>query len=196
MPVPEFVARLRAHIGHDLLWLSSATAVVLDDHGRVLLGRRSDTGTWALPGGIVDPAEQPADAAIREVFEETGVFAVPERLLAVTVSRPFSYPNGDQVQYLDLAFHCRAIGGEARVNDSESTEVGWHELDSLPEVSERTHNFLAQAIADDPVAAFAFSGVAAILGDVPFSGVDTPEVVGDSVLALSRVSTASGVVEI
>jgi 8-oxo-dGTP diphosphatase len=72
MPVPEFVARLREHIGHDLLWLSSATAVVLDDDGRVLLGRRSDTGTWALPGGIVDPAEQPADAAIREVFEETG----------------------------------------------------------------------------------------------------------------------------
>ena len=165
MPIPEFVARLRAHIGHDLLWLSSATAVVLDDDGRVLLGRRSDTGTWALPGGIVDPAEQPADAAIREVFEETGVVAVPERLFAVTVSRPFSYPNGDQVQYLDLAFRCRAIGGEARVNDSESTEVGWHALDSLPEVSERTNDFLAQALAGDAATAFAFSGVSAILGE-------------------------------
>lgn len=170
MPVPEFVARLREHIGHDLLWLSSATAVVLDDYGRVLLGRRSDTGTWALPGGIVDPAEQPADAAIREVFEETGVVAVPERLLAVTVSRPFSYPNGDQVQYLDLAFRCRAIGGEARVNDSESTEVGWHALDSLPEVSKRTNDFLAQALADNAPASFVFSGVSAILGEAPLAG--------------------------
>ena len=165
MPVPEFVARLRAHIGHDLLWLSSATAVVLDDSGRVLLGRRSDTGTWDLPGGIVDPAEQPADAAIREVFEETGVVAVPERLLAVTVSRPFSYPNGDEVQYLDLVFRCRPIGGEARVNDSESTEVGWHALDSLPEVSERTHNFLAQAMADNAATAFTFSGGPAAMLD-------------------------------
>jgi 8-oxo-dGTP pyrophosphatase MutT (NUDIX family) len=170
MPVPEFVARLREHIGHDLLWLSSATAVVLDDDGRVLLGRRSDTGTWALPGGIVDPAEQPADAAIREVFEETGVVAVPERLLAVTVCRPFGYPNGDQVQYLDLAFRCRPIGGEARVNDSESTEVGWHALDSLPEVSERTSDFLAQALADSAATAFAFSGVPAILGEAPLAG--------------------------
>jgi 8-oxo-dGTP pyrophosphatase MutT (NUDIX family) len=170
MPVPEFVARLREHIGHDLLWLSSATAVVLDDQGRVLLGRRSDTGTWALPGGVVDPAEQPADAAVREVFEETGVIAVPERLFAVTVSKPFSYPNGDQVQYLDLAFRCRAIGGEARVNDSESTEVAWHALDSLPAVSQRTHNFLAQALTDDASAAFAFSGVAAILGEACLTG--------------------------
>jgi 8-oxo-dGTP pyrophosphatase MutT (NUDIX family) len=165
MPVPEFVARLREHIGHDLLWLSSATAVVLDDQGRVLLGRRSDTGTWALPGGVVDPAEQPADAAIREIFEETGVVAVPERLFTVTVSQPFSYPNGDQVQFLDLAFRCRAVGGEARVNDSESTEVGWHSLDSLPAVSQRTHNYLAQAMTDDAATAFAFSGVSAILGE-------------------------------
>ncbi len=169
MPVPEFVARLRVHVGHDLLWLSSATAVVLDDHGRVLLGRRSDSGTWALPGGIVDPAEQPADAAIREVFEETGVVAVPDRLITVTVSRPFSYPNGDHVQYLDLAFRCRAIGGEARVNDSESTEVGWHAPDSLPEVSERTRSFLAQALADNPETAFNFSGVATILGEAPLT---------------------------
>jgi len=166
MPIPEFVSRLRMHIGHDLLWLSSATAVVLDDRGRVLLGRRADTGTWALPGGVVDPAEQPADAAIREVFEETGVVAVPERLIAVTVSRPFSYPNGDEVQYLDLAFRCRAIGGEARVNDAESTEVGWHDLDSLPEVSQRTHNFLAHATADNAAAAFAFSGVTEVLGNL------------------------------
>jgi 8-oxo-dGTP pyrophosphatase MutT (NUDIX family) len=101
MPIPEFVAKLRAHVGHDLLWLSSATAVVLDERGRILLARRSDTGAWALPGGIIDPAEQPAHAVIREVFEETGVIAEPERLIEVAVSPRFAYPNGDEVQYLD-----------------------------------------------------------------------------------------------
>jgi 8-oxo-dGTP pyrophosphatase MutT (NUDIX family) len=165
MPIPDFVAHLRAHVGHDLLWLSSATAVVLDEAGRVLLGRRSDTGTWALPGGIIDPAEQPADAAIREVYEETGVVAVPEHLIAVTVARPFAYPNGDKVHYLDLVFRCRAVGGEARVNDAESVEVGWHPLGSLPAVSERTVSFLSQATPGSVATAFAFSGLAAVLGD-------------------------------
>jgi 8-oxo-dGTP pyrophosphatase MutT (NUDIX family) len=166
MPIPDFVARLRAHVGHDLLWLSSATAIVLDGRGRVLLGRRSDSGAWALPGGIVDPAEEPADAAVREVFEETGVVAVPERLIAVTVTEPFAYPNGDQVQYLDLVFRCRAVGGEPRVNDAESVEVGWHEIDSLPEVSELTVGFLSQARSPGVATDFHFSGVSAVLGDL------------------------------
>ncbi len=165
MPIPDFVARLRSHIGHDLLWLSSATAVVLDERGRVLLGRRSDTGSWALPGGIIDPAEQPADAAIREVFEETGVVAVPESLIAVTVCPPFAYPNGDQVQYLDLAFRCRAVGGEARVNDAESVEVGWHEADALPAVSGHSFDLLNQATSSSASTGFAFSGVTAVLAE-------------------------------
>jgi hypothetical protein len=56
------------------------------------------------------------------------------------------------------------------VNDSESTEVGWHALDSLPEVSERTNDFLAQALAENAATAYAFSGVAAILGEAPLTG--------------------------
>jgi len=166
MPIPEFVAKLRAHVGHDLLWLSSATAVVQDGRGRILLARRSDTGSWALPGGIVDPAEQPADAAIREIFEETGVIAVPERLIEVTVSPRFAYPNGDQVQYLDIVFSCRAVGGEARVNDGESLEVGWYSPDSLPAVSPRSVAFVGRALSDRPAAEFAFSGVSEVLRDL------------------------------
>lgn len=166
MPTPDFVAKLRRHIGHELLWLSSATAVVCDDQNRVLLARRSDTGRWAPPGGIIDPAEQPADAASREVFEETGVIAVPERLIEVTVSPRFAYPNGDEVQYLDLVFGCRAVGGEARVNDGESEEVGWYALDSLPEISPRTAAFLRGATSESPATAFAFSGLNHVIGDL------------------------------
>ncbi len=163
MPTPEFVTRLRARIGHDLLWLSTATAVVFDAERQVLLGRRADNGTWAPPGGIIDPAEQPADAAVREVFEETGVLAVPERLVAVTVAPSATLPNGDQVQYLDLLFRCQAIGGEARVNDSESVEVGWFSLGTLPPLSERTLSLLERTTSDAAEAAFTFSGVARVL---------------------------------
>jgi 8-oxo-dGTP pyrophosphatase MutT (NUDIX family) len=166
MPTPEFVAGLRAHVGHDLLWLSTAAGVVLDADGRVLLGRRSDTGNWGLPGGIIDPGEEPADAAVREIYEETGVIAVPEALVAVSVSGVVTYPNGDVVQYLEVLFRCRATGGTARVNDSESVEVSWHAPDDLPDLDARTLKRIAQGMAGADRAAYAFSGVAKVLGPV------------------------------
>jgi len=159
VPTPDFVAELRAHIGHAPLWLSTAAGVVLDSGDRVLLGRRSDTGGWALPGGIVDPAEEPADAAVREVLEETGVRVVPERLVAVTVSPRMTYPNGDRVQYLELTFRCRPVGGEARVNDTESLEVAWHSLGALPPLSKHALSLLAHATSGKAEAAFAFTRI-------------------------------------
>jgi 8-oxo-dGTP pyrophosphatase MutT (NUDIX family) len=164
MPTPSFVSELRSLVGHKPLWLSVAIAVVLDDERHVLLGRRADTGSWALPGGIIDPGEQPADAAVRECFEETGVLAVPETLTSVSVSQPVTYPNGDQVQYLELTFRCRAVGGEAHVNDEESLEVRWHALNALPDLDEHDHclNLLTQAVNSDGNAAYGFSGVAEV----------------------------------
>lgn len=162
MPTPPFVIELRALIGHRPLWLATAAGVVVED-GRVLLGRRADTGEWALPGGIVDPAEHPADAAVREVYEETGVLAAPERLTSVSVSPPRTYANGDQVQYLELAFRCRAVCGDACVNDSESVEVGWHALDDLPDVDDDTRRRITEATGPAERAAFIFSGLTQVL---------------------------------
>lgn len=163
MPTPDFVLSLRSRVGHELLWLSTAAGVVFDADGRLLLERRSDTGNWALPGGIIDPGEEPADAAVREIFEETGVIAVPERLVSVSAAPPTTYRNGDQVQYLDHTFRCRAAGGAARVNDSESVEVGWFPLGALPTLSERTLRLLQLATSDAAAAAFIFAGVARVL---------------------------------
>ena len=166
MPTPAFVLDLRAHIGHQMLWLSTAAGVVLDGEDRVLLVRRADNGAWTLPGGIIDPAEQPADAAVREVFEETGVVAVPERLTSVRVSGPATYPNGDQVQYLELAFLCRPTGGEARVNDDESVEVRWYPRDALPAMDSVGLDLIRQAVSGAPEAAFTFSGRREVLGSI------------------------------
>jgi 8-oxo-dGTP pyrophosphatase MutT (NUDIX family) len=167
MPTPEFVTDLRTHIGHDLLWLSTAAGVVLDDDGRVLLGRRADTGIWALPGGIIEPGEEPADAAVREIFEETGVIAVPEALAAVTVCDQVTYPNGDVVRYLELLFRCRPCGGSARVNDSESIEVSWHPLSAvgeLPDLSAGSLSRINLVVSGAAKPAYAFSGVEKVLG--------------------------------
>jgi len=133
MPIPPFVADLRAKVGTDLLWLTGVTAVVLDDEGRVLLGQRADSGRWALISGVLEPGEQPAVAMVREIREETGVDAVVDALYAVDVTEPVHYPNGDRSQYLDLLFVAHATGGEAHAADDESLAVGWFPIDDLPE---------------------------------------------------------------
>ena len=132
MPIPEFVLALRDRVGHDPLWLPGVSAVVLDDDGRVLLGRRADNGRWAVVSGILEPGEEPGVAAVREVLEETGVVAEVVALTAVSVSEVVRYPNGDVAQYLDVCFWCRATGGTAAVGDDESLEVGWFPPDALP----------------------------------------------------------------
>ncbi|MGQ4441937.1 NUDIX domain-containing protein [Streptomyces violaceoruber] len=150
MATPDFIRDLRASAGHQLLWLPGVTAVVFDDEGRVLLGRRSDNGRWSLIGGIPEPGEQPAACAVREVEEETAVQCVVERLVLVQALKPVTYDNGDVCQFMDITFRCRAVGGEARVNDDESLEVGWFEVDALPDINEFGQTRVKQALSDAP----------------------------------------------
>jgi 8-oxo-dGTP pyrophosphatase MutT (NUDIX family) len=149
MPVPEFVVALRTRIGHAPLPLNGVIAVVLDDHDRVLLGRRSDTSDWALITGCLEPGEQPADGARREVFEETGVTVQVERLLSIEALDLSVAPNGDQVYWLAIGFRCRLVAGDARVNDDESVEVGWFAPDALPALPPHQTRCLTLALAAD-----------------------------------------------
>ncbi|MFJ3718575.1 NUDIX hydrolase [Streptomyces sp. NPDC090057] len=150
MATPDFIRTLRASAGQQLLWLPGVTAIVFDDEGRVLLGRRSDTRKWSVIGGIPEPGEQPAACAVREVFEETAVDCVPERVVLVQSLQPVTYPNGDVCQYMDITFRCRAVGGEARVNDDESLEVGWFTVDALPDLHEFGLFRIKQAMSESP----------------------------------------------
>ncbi|WP_030613946.1 NUDIX hydrolase [Streptomyces fulvoviolaceus] len=150
MATPDFIRTLRESIGHEPLWLPGVSAVVFDDAGRVLLNRRSDTGKWSLIGGIPEPGEQPAACAVREIHEETGVRAVVERVVLVQALKPVTYGNGDTCQYMDISLLCRAVGGEARVNDDESLEVGWFAVDALPQLNEFGLLRIKMAMSDAP----------------------------------------------
>jgi ADP-ribose pyrophosphatase YjhB (NUDIX family) len=150
MATPEFITTLRASAGQQLLWLPGVSAVVFNEQREVLLGRRVDTGGWAVLAGLPEPGEQPAEAAVREVLEETGVHCVVERVVSVDAQPPIVYPNGDHCQYMDITLRCRAVGGEARVNDDESLEVGWFPLTALPELSERSLARIRRAQDEGP----------------------------------------------
>ena len=49
---------------------------------------------------------------------------------------------------MDITFRCRAVGGEARVNDDESLEVGWFAVDALPELNEFALFRIKQALSE------------------------------------------------
>jgi 8-oxo-dGTP pyrophosphatase MutT (NUDIX family) len=135
VPIPDFIRDLREKIGPAPLWLAGATAVVVDGD-RILLIRRSDTGEWTPITGIIDPGEEPAVTLVREALEEANVDIEVEWLSSTGVTRRVRYENGDEAQYLDLAFRCRYLGGDPRPVDGEASEVAWFPLDGMPPMSE------------------------------------------------------------
>lgn len=139
MATPEFILRQRAKLGHELLWLSGCTAVVLRDGAEgpeTLLVQRTDNGLWTPVAGIIDPGEQPYAAALREVREEAGVIAAIERLAWVTVTDIITYGNGDQTQYIDHTFRCRWVSGEPRPDHEETAQARFFPIDRLPPMDE------------------------------------------------------------
>ncbi|TFB86242.1 NUDIX domain-containing protein [Cryobacterium algoricola] len=131
MATPDFVLELRKSIGHAPLWLIGVTAVVVRGD-EALLVRRADNGNWSNVAGVVDPGEEPADAAAREVLEESGLVAEVDALVGVFASEPLQYANGDHAQYLDVLFLCRWVSGEPHPADGENTAAAWWPLDALP----------------------------------------------------------------
>ncbi len=148
MPTPDFILSLRERIGHAPLWLPGVKAVVLRaNDAEVLLVRRADNGRWTLPAGILEPGEEPADTAVREVQEETGVKADPRRLAGVATTAETTYPNGDRARYLDVIMVLDAVAGRPRVNDDENLEVGWFPVDATPELPPLHRRALTWALA-------------------------------------------------
>ncbi len=125
MPISDYLRGLRAKVGTDLLLVPAVTMVCRDEDGRVLLARHADNDRWALPGGSIDPDETPADAAVRELWEEAGVRATPERILGVYGGPLFTvtYPNGDQIVSVDTVFACRIDSGTLAADQDEITEL-------------------------------------------------------------------------
>ncbi len=135
MPLPEYIRHLRQKVGHDLIMMPAVAAIIFNDAGEVLLQLRSDNHLWALPGGAVEPGEEPADALIREVWEETSLRVLPLRISGVYGGENglITYPNQDQVAIIAITFVCSVMEGEPKIDDDETLELRYFPVDALPE---------------------------------------------------------------
>jgi 8-oxo-dGTP pyrophosphatase MutT (NUDIX family) len=136
MPLSGYLKGLREKVGHELLALPSVAIAILDVNGRVLCGLHADKKVWVLPGGLVEPGEHPADAAVRETWEETGLIVEPTGILGVFGGPELviHYANGDVASYVGIIFRGVVTGGELTADGSETLDVRYlsrAELDKL-----------------------------------------------------------------
>lgn len=105
-------------------------AVVGDDRGRLLLIQRADSGVWLYPTGWADVGYSPAEVAVKEVQEETGVTCEVIRPLAILDGLRAGF---SRVPLYSLVFLCRATGGTVSPHPQECLDAGWFGRDELPE---------------------------------------------------------------
>jgi 8-oxo-dGTP diphosphatase len=112
----------------------AAYAVVVES-GRVLLPRlvEGEPVRWTLPGGGIDPGEDPADAAVREVFEETGYAVELDELLGidslVIAAADRLDPSDGSMHALRIVYRAHVVGGDLRDEADGSTDsAAWFDL--------------------------------------------------------------------
>jgi 8-oxo-dGTP diphosphatase len=119
-----------------------AVCVIERSDGAVLLVRLSYRNSWGLPGGLLKRGETPADAARREVLEESG--------LAVDLLGDPAVVVDEEAQRVDIVFRARLPNGTdpttAEARSPEILEVAWFPADRLPDLQFETSGaFMALA---------------------------------------------------
>ena len=118
----------------------AAYAVIVQD-GRILLAHWNQGGYsgWTLPGGGIDPGEDPADAAVREITEETGYRAELGELIGVD-SKVIPAENrlsgsGVPLHALRIVYTAAIVGGELTNElDGSTDEAAWFALDDVASI--------------------------------------------------------------
>jgi 8-oxo-dGTP pyrophosphatase MutT (NUDIX family) len=136
MPISDFLVQLRQKVGHDLLLLPSAAVAIHDEQMRLLLCLHADKNLWVTPGGLIEPGEHPADAAVRETWEETGLMVELTGVLGVYGGEDLiiDYPNGDKAAYIGTIFRGQITGGTLRPDGKEILEIKYFAHNELSDV--------------------------------------------------------------
>lgn len=111
-----------------------AAAVLIEQEGRVLLVRRVNEpfrGLWTLPAGFINGGEDPAEAAARECFEETGLNVRVTGVLDIISGK--EHPRGAD---FIIVYRAAVVGGDLKPDD-DADAVEWFARENLPPLAFR-----------------------------------------------------------
>ena len=136
----EIGQRFRQELGY-ITPKVGAYAAIFNDRGEILLMDRVDGSGWCLPCGWVEPNEKPAETAVREVREETGLDVVVRQLVGV-FTRPPGGRNGPHTM-IAVVHMCEVVGGELTLSH-EGVDLRYWPIDDVT-IWHATHEQYARA---------------------------------------------------
>jgi ADP-ribose pyrophosphatase YjhB (NUDIX family) len=145
---PEIVTSWLSEVGHGIPGYVTPKvavgAVVGNEAGEMLLMQRGDSGFWLYPTGWADIGYSPAEVAIKEVLEETGIEADPIRVIGIFDGLRF---GARALPFYSVVFHLRAAGGALKPHPLEARDVGWFAEDALPTPLAGAERWVSMAFA-------------------------------------------------
>lgn len=131
VPTEEVHERLTRSLGYVTPNIG-VKAAIFDEEGRILLMERPDEpvkGTWDIPGGAVEPFEGPAETAVRETREETGLDVETIEVVDAYPMEPNALnPHG----HVLLLYLCKKISGTLQLS-REGTDLRYWDIEDVPE---------------------------------------------------------------
>lgn len=145
----DYVKYIREKVGHSEIILNYAGCIVLNGQKEILLQKRRDCNEWGFLGGVVELGESLEEAAVREVYEESGLRAKVDSLFGVYSKYFNEYPNSDKVQTILTMFLAHIVGGEMSEQNNETISLRYFPLDKAPELFIDQHRDILADLIDD-----------------------------------------------
>ena len=115
--------------------VSVRTVILNNDRTKVMMVREVSLGTYSLPGGWADLYDSPSKTAKNECSQEAGADVEIVRLVGVLDRTPFK--SSASIPEFVIVFEGKLIG-DLHEHEYETDDVGWFDIDNLPEVSRKT----------------------------------------------------------
>ena|SRR5699024_1014949 len=137
MRMSDYYKNIRKKIGNELIFMPSVAGIVHNEAGEILFQYKGNEEKWSLPAGAIEIGEAPAEAVVREVWEETGLIVILTKLLGIFGGKEFryEYPNGDKVEYHVSVFDCEIQKGDLNPMDNETAELRYFSPETIPELA-------------------------------------------------------------